>query len=410
MTELFQRGYLRDYLAHRIRASIDWLERKPEDEVLSRSTDDLVDELVAQAQVSPLVIGREPVDGGVVEGVVTVPDDWGRDRMVNRTVFKLHAVYEFEGEEDLLYYQPSTSLAFTRIVADVRPGTLTVRTVMSAGSGLDAAAARRGFEEEVGKIRANAGHSANDVQTFNASAAAQIRPAVERRKSLIQSKRDLAGALGFPLKKRTDAPTSVPLQRKAVGVQRSAAQPRAPYRDEWALTDAQYEDAIEVITSAMLSMERTPSVVLGKDEEELRDYILVMLNGTFKGTATGETFVKNGKTDILVRVEDRHVFVGECKWWKGAKALSGAIDQLLGYLPWRDEKAALIVFIDNKDASAVFEKVEEAVKAHSAYKRAGKSSSDTKKRRNFVLGHPEDPEREIQLAVLFAVLPKGEGA
>jgi hypothetical protein len=131
-----------------------------------------------------------------------------------------------------------------------------------------------------------------------------------------------------------------------------------------------------------------------------------MLNGTFQGAATGETFVKSGKTDVLVRVEDRHVFVGECKWWKGSKALGAAIDQLLGYLPWRDEKAALIVFIDNKDASAVFDKVEEAVRAHSAFKRVGKASSDGTKRRNFILGHPEDPEREIQLAVLFAVLPK----
>ncbi len=153
-------------------------------------------------------------------------------------------------------------------------------------------------------------------------------------------------------------------------------------------------------------MERTPSVVLGKDEEDLRDYILVMLNGTFEGNATGETFVKSGKTDVLVRVEDRHVFVGECKWWKGAKAMGSAIDQLLGYLPWRDEKAALIVFIDNTDATAVFDKVEVAVREHPAFKRAGKVSADGTKRRSFVLGHPEDTEREIQLAVLFAVLPK----
>lgn len=411
MTDLFQRGYLRDYLGERVRNAIAWLERKPEDEILSRSTDDLVKELVDRTLLVPLAIGSEPIDGGVVEGIITVPDEWGRDRMVKRTVFNLHAVYEFDGEEDLLYYQPSTSLAFTRIQADIHNGTLTVRTVMNAGSGIDAAAARRGFEQEIGKIRTNAGHSARDVQGFNSSVAAQLRPAVERRKSVIQSKRDLAGALGFPLKKRTDAPAPVPLKRKAVGVQRSATQPaRQPYKDEWALTDAQYEDAIQVITSAMLSMERTPSVVVGKDEEELRDYILVMLNGTFQGTATGETFVKNGKTDILVRVEDRHVFVGECKWWKGAKALGSAIDQLLGYLPWRDEKAALIVFIDNKDASAVFDKVEEAVKTHEAFKRAGKATADRTKRRNFILGHPEDPEREIQLAVLFAVLPKAEAA
>ena len=179
------------------------------------------------------------------------------------------------------------------------------------------------------------------------------------------------------------------MQRKAIGVQRSAASTvRPPYHDEPALNEAQYEDAIIVISSALLSMERTPSVVSDKDEEELRDYILVMLNGTFQGTATGETFVKSGKTDVLVRVDDRHVFVGECKWWRGSKALTEAIDQLLGYLPWRDEKAALIVFIDNVAASSVFDKVEEAVKHHPTFKRAGRATSDKTKRRNFVLGHP----------------------
>ncbi|WP_419819513.1 hypothetical protein [Glaciibacter flavus] len=121
MTELFRRGYQSDYLAQRIRTSIDWLERTPEDEVLRRSTEDLLDELVGRVQVAPLVIGREPIDGGVVEGTVSVPDDWGRGRMVKQTVFNLHAVYEFEGDEDLLYHQPSTSLAYTRIEAESAP-------------------------------------------------------------------------------------------------------------------------------------------------------------------------------------------------------------------------------------------------------------------------------------------------
>ncbi|SCX05847.1 hypothetical protein [Candidatus Aquiluna sp. UB-MaderosW2red] len=410
MTDLFERGYLRDHFDRLVRDAIAWFERKPEDEILSRSTDDLLKELLDRSLLAPLAIGPEPIDGGIAEGTVDVSDEWGRDRRtVKRPVFKLHAEYEFDGEEDLLYYKPSTSLAFTRIQADVRDGRLTVRIVMDAGQGVDAEAARRGFEQEIDKVRTNAGHSRKDVEGFNSSLATRLRPAVERRKSLIQSKRDLAGALGFPLKKRTNAPASLPLQRKVLGTQRTApATPRQPYKDEWALTDGQYEDAIQVIGSAMLSMERTPSVVAGKDEEELRDYILVMLNGTFQGAATGETFVKTGKTDILIRVEDRHVFVGECKWWKGAKGLGSAIDQLLGYLPWRDEKAALIVFIDNRDASAVFDKAEEAIKAHPAHKRVGKGSSDKTKRRNFILGHPEDREREIQLAVLFVVLPKGK--
>lgn len=142
-------------------------------------------------------------------------------------------------------------------------------------------------------------------------------------------------------------------------------------------------------------MERSPSVASGKGEEELRDQILVQLNGTFRGAATGATFVQNGKTDILIRVDDRHVFVGECKWWRGQKACGQAVDQLLSYLPWRDEKAALILFIDRKDASAVIEKAAEAVRAHLAYKRPGVTSNEPAERQNFVLGHPDDPDREI---------------
>lgn len=406
MTELFQRGYLRDYFSERLSSSRGSFEGLSEDEVLSRSTDDLIHELAELARLEPLSISADPIDGGVAEGSVSVRDHF--DRPVRQAVFNVHAVYEFSGNEDLLYYKPSTSLAFTTIQADVGRGTLTVRATISASRANSGAEARRAFEDEIGKIRTNAAHSARDVAEFNNSVESQLRPAVERRKELLQQRRELAGALGFPMKKRTDAPSPVPLKRRDIGTQRTAssAKARTPYRDEPTLTEAQYEDAIAVVESTLLAMERTPSVASDKDEEDLRDQILVQLNGTFQGSATGETFIQAGKTDILVRVEDRHVFVGECKWWTGEKALGEAIDQLLSYLPWRDEKAALIVFIDRKDASAVFEKAEAAVKSHPSYKRSGKRSADLTKRRNFVLGHPDDSEREIQLAVLFAVLPK----
>lgn len=402
MTELFNRGELRDYLTKRVQYCQNVLESMSEDEVLARSTDDIVFQLVGAAQLEPITITADAVDGGVTEIQVERFDHFDRTRY-KAAGLRIHAVFEFSGSSDLFYYKPSTRL-LTSFNAEVGHDTVTVQ-IEQAGSTPNPTATKQAIDREIGAIRTMAGHAATDVLAFNSALDGQFRPAVERRKTFLQNRRDLAGALGFPLKKRTDAPAPVPLRRKVMGVQRGTpAAPRPPYSDEPALTQAQYEDAIHVISSALLSMERTPSVVAGKDEEELRDYILVMLNGTFQGTATGETFVKSGKTDVLVRVEDRHVFVGECKWWKGPKALGAAIDQLLGYLPWRDEKAALIVFIENRDASAVFEKVDDAVKAHVAFKRVGKSDPDRTRRRNFVLGHPEDTEREIQLAVMFAVL------
>lgn len=413
MTELFARGYLRDFMDGRVRSVVSDLERISEDEMLRRSVDDLVLDFTERAYVEPLIIGAEPVDGGVSDGVVEVPDPFERyGRTVRRPVFNVHAVYEFSGNPDLLHYTPSTSLAFVSIQADVdtRQQTLTVRTSVSAqGGAMNPEEARKSFEEEIGRVRTNAGHAARDVAAYNSGLEARIRPAVERRKQHVQSRRDLAGALGFPLQKRSDAPRPVPVIRKHIGTARfSVTRGTAPYQDEPALTEAQYEDAISVVKSTILAMERSPSVVAHKDEEEIRDLILVQLNGTFEGNATGETFVKSGKTDLLVRVDDRHVFVGECKWWKGEKAFGNTIDQLLGYLPWRDEKAALIVFISQKDASTIIEKAEAAVRAHSSFKRVGASASDRHLRRNFVLGHPDDPEREIKVAVLFAVFSASE--
>lgn len=406
MIELFSRGDLREFLAHLVANCKGILERMPEDEVLARSTDDIVAELSEAARVEPLMIEADPIDGGVTETKVDMYERF-TERHYQAAGLKIHAVFEYSGNSELFRYRPST-WSSRRHLAEVSDNTITVQTEQQ-GSTPNPAATKQAIEREIGGIRQMAEYVAADVGVHNAALDSQLRSLVERRKNFLQDRRELAGALGFPLKKRTDAPARVPMQRKAMGVQRSKqVSPRAPYRDEPALNESQYEDAISVISSALLAMERTPSVVAGMDEEALRDYILVPLNGTFEGSATGETFV-NGKTDILVRVEDRHVFVGECKWWRGQKALGSAIDQLLGYLPWRDEKAALIVFIDNKDASAVFDKVENGVKEHDAFKRAGKSSADKTKRRNFILGHPEDREREIQLAVLFAVLPKNEG-
>ena len=62
-----------------------------------------------------------------------------------------------------------------------------------------------------------------------------------------------------------------------------------------------------------------------------------------QGKATGETFHRAGKTDILLHEGDRNVFIAACKFWKGPKAFGEATDQRLGYTTWRDSKTAIFV-------------------------------------------------------------------
>lgn len=110
-------------------------------------------------------------------------------------------------------------------------------------------------------------------------------------------------------------------------------------------------------------MERHPSLYEGKDEESLRDQLLLVLASHYENT-TGETFNKQGKTDILVRHEGSNAFVAECKFWTGQKGYFEAIAQLLSCLTWRDSKTALLLFVKNKQLDPVLAIVTEKTKEH----------------------------------------------
>ena len=112
----------------------------------------------------------------------------------------------------------------------------------------------------------------------------------------------------------------------------------------------------------MKVMERSPKAFDGLDEEGIRSHFLVQLNGHYEGQATGETFNYQGKTDILIRSGDRNIFIAECKFWGGPQMLTQTIDQLLGYLSWRDFKTAILLFNRNRDFSKVLDSIPETVR------------------------------------------------
>jgi hypothetical protein len=150
-------------------------------------------------------------------------------------------------------------------------------------------------------------------------------------------------------------------------------------------------------------MELSPRAFIDMGEEDLRSHFLVQLNGAFQGEATGETFNFQGKTDILIRAEGKNIFIAECKFWKGEKAFLEAIDQLLSYLSWRDTKAALLIFNRNADFTAVLAKIAEITPKHPNVKRDfGKSDESSFQ---YVFAQPNDPNREIKLAVLAFDIP-----
>jgi hypothetical protein len=83
--------------------------------------------------------------------------------------------------------------------------------------------------------------------------------------------------------------------------------------------------------------------------------------------ATGESFNRSGKTDILLRYDNKNLFVGECKFWKGQSQYKDAIDQLLDNLTVRDTYASLLIFSRRSRYSQMEDRVEEATKDHEQF-------------------------------------------
>ena len=179
-----------------------------------------------------------------------------------------------------------------------------------------------------------------------------------------------------------------------------------PYEPEPALSDDDYEHILGVIQNMVQVMERSPSAFAAIDEESLRSHFLVQLNGHYEGQATGETFNYEGKTDILIRVNGKNIFIAECKYWGGPKKLTETIDQLLGYSSWRDTKVAVIIFNRRKNFSKVLDTIPETVAAHKCYKRFLGKVSETNFR--YVFSNRDDPNREMILSVLSFDVPEKE--
>ena len=127
------------------------------------------------------------------------------------------------------------------------------------------------------------------------------------------------------------------------------------------------ERILECINRTGKRFEDLPATYKQRDEESLRDNILLALSGISDISAYGEVFNKVGKTDILALENGEKKFIAECKFWRGEKVFLGAINQLLSYLTWRDNNVAVIIFVDNVDFVRVIDIAISSIQQHPYY-------------------------------------------
>ena len=401
---LFNRHDLRGVLAAQEQAISKEIVSLDENRLLNSSHSDLCQYFVAKYTVDPVILNEEGIQADYGDAQVDVSHRfeyavYDRSRPAYVTGTRIAVFVPFEGDTQLLDCKPST-FTYNPPRATIRGNSLVLIYDRPVS---DAANIRDEFQRDLGLLKQFLGWVEHDVNQFNITIEEKASQFISARREKLLHDRGIVENLGFPLR-RSDAPTTyaTPEVRRRI-MPRLPSVSTDPFQPEPALPADDYEYILSVISNMVLVMERSPQAFRGMSEEDLRQHFLVQLNGHYDGQATGETFNYEGKTDILIRVANKNVFIAECKFWTGPSGMSDAIDQLLSYTSWRDTKTALLIFNRDRIMSTVLEKIPDVVKGHTNFKKELSYDSETGSR--YILGHRDDPNKDVTLTVIAFDVP-----
>ena len=240
-----------------------------------------------------------------------------------------------------------------------------------------------------------------EAKSWNSRLAQTVNSLFQAQKNNYLQENDFFTAINVTVNKDTASVFTAPTIKK-----KSIPQPTVSKDKEFAsepmMSKVMYDDILKVIYDSGKSMEKKPALYKGKDEEGLRDQFLFVLETRYEATtASGETFNRSGKTDIILKYANdaSNLFVAECKFWHGGSEFLKAISQLFDrYLTWRDSKVALIMFVTNNDFSNVLQTISTDIKSHPYFIKELGARGETSFSYAFHL--PQDKNKHVYLEVI----------
>ena len=365
------------------------------DTVLLTPVADLVGEFYERFRVNPVELKLEERTSSGAKDLTIRIDGWS-GRQVNVDGTRVEILIPFSGDAVLLDVRPST---FT-----LNPPRFEVRhnSIVAAYEGrspLDNERAKAAIEKLIKTIQQHLDWQKTDIEPWNDQLLQTLPGQIEDRRRKVLADRELDEFLEVPIHARADPARSFAVDppKRPRPVEIGDQTGTSAFTPEPAISEDGFAAILSEIESVTTAVERLPNTFATMPEESLRDVLLVVLNNRF-GPSAGETFSRNGKTDILIPWggDQRAVFIAECKIWKGPAAFRSAIQQLLGYIIWRDTRAALIVFVRSGSPSGIAEKAEAELTGHDHFKRR----NDLDGHVTFTLAHPDDSDREIHVALM----------
>lgn len=386
-------GRLAAALGSTAKAVADHLQSWEPDELLTTSTEEIVALLVAEGSVECPRLRHD--DLYLLEPTETTQSYLDFGGRSTRRVPRFVLVAPFNGEKYVLTVRADQSSIKPPRVLRLRDHELHLYIDDPPD---DAAKVKALFDEQIAKIEEQLEWSRRQIELHNRKIRDDVPDMVAKRREQLLATRSLQAGIGYPVRRRPDSDNyAVPAIRATIGPQRrSGAEDR--FKPEPAISDQDYRAALHIIRDQRNALVRTPSLTAKVKEEQIRDLLLVGLNAHFEAEAGGELFDAERRTDIVIRVEDRNLFVAECRIWSGPKTMDDALDQLFGYPVWRGAKAAILLFIRNVDVGAVIGKAITKIEKHPNHARTCPSGGDDQY--DFIMQANDGPARNMNLTFI----------
>jgi hypothetical protein len=404
MTVLFNRedfNSFTDKIRESIKAEINTCEKEY---IMKIDTEEYSDFLVSKYSLEEIKMffeNKELLEP--IETEIMGKDLFNQPTMVSATQYTL--IFPFEGDPNYLFLIPNPRYSVRDIEGRIIENELHIIFIISDYSHT---IIERNLERELNKILKYVEYHItelnNNIDQFNRTLDGFIKNWILKRKEKLSKVMSVINVLNIPIRPRNrpTTPFKFPVTKKKLKLKR----PKVPETDLkfWVLDYEIYENILEICFNMSTVMERTPETYKNMPEESIRDLFLAHLNGHFEGGVSGETFNKMGKTDILIQVKNDIIFIAECKFWKGEKILLKTIDQLFGYITWRETKTSILIFNKDIKIMTVLNKLDDIMKNHNNYISEYNIKSEKLKKQGvfgYIFKHPDDENINIFLTVLI---------
>ncbi len=378
-TELFSSKEVRNYIAELYSRIKSEIEAFSDEKIMSCDLDEWAVYYSEAYKIQPIVLYKDNITKTIEEQKVKVHNYWSRMDPYEPEYFNVDGYHidfsiPFDGNSMLWHLKPSNYI-YGRFSAEKiespteeNCGTITLRLVFTNSD-------LKNKEEDISKYvenqfknkfldyENNISFVNSEILSYNANIINIAMESLKKRKDKASDFTAISKALQIPMKLSKEAPNVKPIELKRVErktIKKPENRPQAP---EYCISDSDYANILNIIHCQCSVMETAPEGFSLLEEEKLRDVLISTLETHYENSVTGETFRKNGKTDIQVKFENKAAFIAECKIWHGIKKFEDALKQLFGYTTWKDTKVALIVFNKgNKNFNSILNSVEEWAK------------------------------------------------